>query len=102
MSPYVLVVAILLLTASGQVAFKQYHQCGRRRWLAAAVLQFVAVVPCSLVAVQRLGVAPVYVFMSLSYALVALAGWRLFGERIDRRQATGIATIVAGCVIFNL
>jgi drug/metabolite transporter (DMT)-like permease len=98
---FAMLALILLLTASGQLAFKQFHRVGQRAWLAAAVIQFVLVVPLSLLAVQRFGIALVYILMSLSYALVALGGWHLFGEPVGRRQAAGIAVIVAGCIIFN-
>jgi undecaprenyl phosphate-alpha-L-ara4N flippase subunit ArnE len=102
MSGALLLLGMLALTAAGQVAFKHHHLGGGRAWLAAAVALFVSVVPMSYLAVQRFGIAVVYLFMSLSYAVVALLGWRLFGERVRPRQWCGIGLVVAGCILFNL
>jgi drug/metabolite transporter (DMT)-like permease len=98
---YALLVTILLMTAAGQVAFKFRHVSGRWSFLVLAIALFVAIVPLTYLAVRQLGLATVYVFMSLSYGLVALLGWRIFGETIHRKQLYGILVIILGCVIYN-
>jgi multidrug transporter EmrE-like cation transporter len=40
--------------------------------------------------------------MSLSYGLVALMGWKLFGEPVSRRQVQGLALITLGCLVYTL
>ncbi|MDO5692852.1 MAG: SMR family transporter [Pseudomonadota bacterium] len=35
-------------------------------------------------------------------ALIALAGWTLFGQRLDAAAVAGIALIVAGVLVMNL
>lgn len=102
MTGYLLLLAVLLMTAAGQVAFKHYHLSGRRGFLLLAIGLFVTVVPMTFLAVRMLGLATVFIFMSLSYGLVALAGRYLFGETVTRRQAAGILVIMLGCLIYNL
>lgn len=46
-----------------------------------------------------LGTAPLSIafpLMSASYATIALAGAALFGERINRRHALGVAMVIVG------
>lgn len=102
MTGYVLVLVILTATAAAQVLFKHHHLSRRRAPLFAAVALFVAVVPLSYLAVRQIGLATLYIFMSLSYGIVALLGWKLFGESVSRMQVVGIATVTLGCVLYNL
>jgi drug/metabolite transporter (DMT)-like permease len=99
---YALLLVILLMTAAGQVFFKHHHVSGNRPSLFLAVASFILVVPLTFVCVRMLGLATVYVFMALSYGLVAFLGYRLFGEVVTRRQVFGILVIMAGCSIYNL
>lgn len=99
---YLLVVVMLLLTAAGQVFFKHHHVSGRKLSLLVAVGLFVAVVPLNFLTVRMIGLAPVYIFMSLSYGIVAFMGWRMFGEKVNRMQCLGIAIVVLGCAIYSI
>lgn len=99
---YLLLTAVLLLTAAGQVFFKHHHVSQSRRSLVLAIGSFVTVVPMTFACVRLLGLGTVYVFMSLSYGLVAFLGHRLFGEPVGRRQAAGTLVIMAGCLVYNL
>lgn len=102
MTSYLLILVMLLATAAGQVFFKHYHVSGRRISLVLAIGLFVAVVPLTFLAVKQLGLATVYIFMSLSYGLVAFMGWKLFDERVNARQVSGIMIVMLGCLIYNL
>ncbi len=99
---YAVLLYLLLATACAQVAFKQYHHSGKRSSLMLAIALFVSTPAGSLLAVRQLGVGKVYVLMSLSYALVAFLGQRLFGEKISRHQVQGLALITLGCVCYTL
>lgn len=102
MTGVLLVATILAATSAAQVLFKLHHVARSPRALVAAVALFVAVVPLSYLAVRQVGLATLYVFMSLSYGIVAFLGQRLFGERVPRMQAAGIALVVLGCFVYNL
>lgn len=99
---YLLLAMALLITAGGQVLFKHYHVAKATSSLILAVMSFVIVVPITFVCVRLLGLATVYVFMSINYGLVALAGTFFFGESMTRTQLAGIALVIAGCIIYNL
>ncbi len=99
---YVLLFASLLATAMAQVAFKYYHLSGRLRSLVIAIGLFVCVPPMNFLVVRELGVGRLYVFTSLSYALVAILGQRLFAETISRRQFQGLALITLGCFLYTV
>jgi len=42
------------------------------------------------------------VWSGLGTALIALAGWGLYGQRLDGAQLAGIALIIAGVLVMNL
>ncbi|KAF1713954.1 hypothetical protein CSC71_06160 [Pseudoxanthomonas sangjuensis] len=98
---YALLFLALLATASAQVAFKHYHLSARRRSLVAAILLFACIPPVTFLAIRGLGVGKVYVFTSLSYALVAFLGWKMFRERITARQVQGLVVITLGCIVYT-
>ena len=98
---YALLFLALLATAFAQIAFKHYHLSGRRGSLLAAVLMFACIPPVTYLAVRQLGIGKVYVLTSLSYAMVAFFGWRLFQERVTRRQVQGLAIITFGCLLYT-
>lgn len=100
LAAYLMLGFLLLATALAQVAFKQHHLSGHRRWLWAAIALFACNPPIALLVVRRLGIGEVYVLMSLGYALVALLGWKLFGERITGKQLQGLALITLGCLAY--
>ena len=99
---YLMLAFLLLATAFAQVAFKHYHHSGRRSSLFIAILLFVCSPPVAILAARQLGIGKVYVLMSLSYALVAFLGRKLFDEPISRRQLQGLAIVTLGCLIYAL
>lgn len=98
--PYLMLGFLLLATASAQVAFKHYHHSARRSSLFIALALFASCPPITILAARQLGIAKIYVLMSLSYALVAFMGRQLFEERVTRKQLQGLALITLGCVIY--
>lgn len=40
-----------------------------------------------------------YPILGLSYVLVALSGWLVFGEQINAQRAVGIALVIIGAVV---
>lgn len=98
---YGLLLLALIATACAQVAFKYYHFSGRRSSLIAALLMFSCIPPVTFLAIRDLGIGHVYVFTSLSYGLVAFLGWKLFGERLNRRQVFGLVAITLGCILYT-
>lgn len=99
---YLMLAFVLLATALAQVAFKHYHHSGRRSSLFIAIVLFVCSPPFTILAARHLGIGKVYVLMSLSYALVAFLGQKLFDEPISRRQRQGLALVTLGCLLYAL
>lgn len=99
---YLMLVLLLLATATAQTAFKHYHHAARRSSLFFALALFASCPALTILAARQLGIGKVYVFMSLSYALVALMGAKLFDERISRRQGQGLALITLGCILYAI
>lgn len=100
MLAYLLLLGALLTTALGQVFFKHYHLTRRPLSLVLAVGLFLVTPPMTLLAVHRLGVGTVYVSTGLTYGLVAFLGWTVLGEHVSRRQVTGLALIMLGCLTY--
>jgi len=109
-----LLIAYPLVLAAGQILFKRtalgVSGLPPLRWLtamlstpefyAACVLYGAATVLWVWV-LTRLSLAAAYPFVALSFVVVPLAGWWLFGEAPTLRGWVGIALIVAGVVIAN-
>ena len=55
-----------------------------------------------MLAVRGLGVGRVYATAALAYVAAPLLAIRMFGERMSLFQATGLALIVVGVVVYNL
>jgi multidrug transporter EmrE-like cation transporter len=49
-----------------------------------------------LVSLSRVELGYAYPFISLSYALILLASWTLFGESLTRNRVLGVAVICLG------
>ncbi len=92
----------LLCTVGAQLSFKAYHLRRQRMLLWMALVLFAAAVPSTMLAVRGLGVGRVYVAAALTYVAAPLLAIRLFGERIGKLQAVGLALILAGVVVYNL
>lgn len=99
---YVMLGFLLLATAAAQIAFKHYHHARRRSSLIIALALFASCPPITVLAARQLGIGKVYVLMSLSYALVAYMGMKLFDERVSGKQLQGLALITIGCILYAL
>jgi multidrug transporter EmrE-like cation transporter len=102
MTAWIALAFCLLCTVGAQLSFKSYHLGRSRIQLLLALALFAAAVPSTMLAVRGLGVGRVYVAAALTYVVAPLLAVRLFGERIGKLQATGLALILAGVVIYNL
>lgn len=102
MIAWVALALCLLCTVGAQLYFKSYHLGHRRVRLLVALILFAAAVPSTMLAVRGLGVARVYVAAALTYVAAPLLAVHLFGERIGKLQAAGLALILAGVVVYNL
>jgi multidrug transporter EmrE-like cation transporter len=114
---YVYIVATVLLTVYGQLAFKwQIDEAGpfpagtgaRLEYLAGLaanpwmVSVFVSVLAAAVTwgaALTRFELSVAYPFMSLSFVLVLLLSALLFNESVTAAKVVGVALIVAGLVI---
>lgn len=102
MTAWIALLASLACTVGAQLHFKSYHLQRRRSRLLLALVLFAAAVPSTMIAVRELGIARVYVAAALTYVAAPLFAIRLFGERIGKLQATGLAFIVAGVLVYNM
>ena len=92
----------LIVTAFAQVAFKKYSRDSRRGYLLLAMALFVAAPPLTYLAVKAYGLGPVYVSTGITYILVALAGWRFFGEVPTRRRGLAMGLVLSGVILFAI
>ena len=100
--PILALAGALATTAAAQVAYKAYS-LGRGRGLLVLTIVLFAMAPVlTYVAVKAYGVGLVYIATALTYILVALAGWRLFGERLGARRVAAMALIFCGILIYGL
>lgn len=97
---YLLLALAILATACAQIAFKHHHVSGRKSSLLLALAMFAGIPPLTYLAIRGLGVGRVYVFTSLSYALVVFLGREFFDEKVSREQLHGLALIVLGCMLY--
>jgi multidrug transporter EmrE-like cation transporter len=102
MTSWIALAFCLLCTVGAQLCFKSYHLGHRRIQLLLALVLFAAAVPSTMLAVRGLGVARVYVAAALTYVAAPLLAIHLFGERVGKLQAAGLALILAGVVVYNL
>jgi multidrug transporter EmrE-like cation transporter len=114
---YVYVVATVLLTVYGQLAFKwQIDEAGsfptgtaaRLEYLAGLAVNpwmisvFVSVLAAAVTwgaALTRFELSFAYPFMSLSFVLVLLLSALFFSEAVTAAKVVGVALVVAGLVI---
>jgi drug/metabolite transporter (DMT)-like permease len=68
----------------------------------AAVLSFLAGIYFWIIALKRIDLSLAYPSVSVSYALIAILSWRLFGEEIGAFRWIGIAVIMAGVTVMYL
>ena len=98
---YALLLVALLTTAFAQIAFKHYHNTGKRSSFVVALGLFLVIPPATFVAVRYLGIGKVYVLTSLNYAFVAFLGYKFFGETITKGQLQGLVLITLGCIVYT-
>src|SRR5690606_10221670 len=102
MLPLIALLGALGTTAAAQVSYKKYSLGHGRRNLYLTVLLFGAAPPLTYLAVKGFGVGTVYISTSITYVLVALAGWRVFGERPTRRRVVAMIFIALGILVYGI
>lgn len=101
MLPLIALLGALGTTAAAQVSYKKYSLGHGRHNLYWTVLLFGAVPPLTYLAVKGFGVGTVYISTSITYVLVALAGWRMFGEKPTRRRVVAMMFIALGILVYG-
>jgi EamA-like transporter family. len=89
-------------TAVAQVYYKKYSLKNDRGNLYITILLFGVVPPLTYLAIKGLGLGVVYISTSITYVLVALAGWRMFGEVPTPRRIAAMAFILTGILVYGL
>jgi drug/metabolite transporter (DMT)-like permease len=90
----------LLLTASGQLAFKFGVANHRRPVTGMGLIALGAAMVCTLFALRTLGIGLVYLSTGLTHVLI-LAGSRfILHERIPLNRLVGAAAIIAGVGLY--
>jgi len=70
-------------------------------WFLSAVLLYGVATVAWIFVLQSVPIGRAYQFMSLSFVVVPVGAWWIFGESMDVRQAVGVAVIVGGIAIGN-
>lgn len=94
--------AALAATAAAQVTYKAYSVGRGRAYLHATVLLFALTPVLTYAAVKAFGIGLVYIATSLTYVLVAAAGWFMFGERPGARRLVAMGFIFVGILVYGL
>lgn len=102
MMPWIALALSLACTVGAQLGYKAYHLRRRPALLLLTLALFALAVPSTMLAVRGLGVGRVYATAALAYVAAPLLAIRMFGERMSLFQATGLALIVVGVVVYNL
>lgn len=93
------IVTEIIATLALRAATRQGHLW---QWAIVAV-GYIAAFALLALALRSIGVGTAYAIWSgLGTAGIALAGWLLFGERINAVGLAGIVLIIAGVVLLNL
>jgi drug/metabolite transporter (DMT)-like permease len=95
-------IGALAATAAAQVTYKAYSLGGRRLQLYATVFLFGLTPVLTYVAVKAFGIGLVYIATSVTYILVAAAGWFFFAERPSVRRVAAMGFIFSGILIYGL
>ncbi|MEZ5890006.1 MAG: EamA family transporter [Xanthobacteraceae bacterium] len=115
MVPYLMLLAVVLLTVYGQLVIKAgaiahatEASSGKLPYLVAmfsdigvlsGLMAAVAASACWMLAIERLDVAYAYPFMALCFVLVPVGATFLFGERLPPIQLLGIGLIIVGVTV---
>lgn len=93
----------ILAEVVGTAALKASDGFTRPGPAAVTVLSYAAAFYCMSLTMRSLPVGVIYAIWSgAGIVLISLAGWALFGERLDLAAIVGIGLIVAGVLVLNL
>ncbi|WP_242165848.1 EamA family transporter [Lysobacter sp. M15] len=89
-------------TAAAQISYKKYSMEHGRRTLCLTIVLFGIAPPLTYLAVKGFGVGTVYMSTAITYVLVALAGWRMFGEKPTHRRIVGMGFVLVGILVYGI
>lgn len=108
-SIHLLAVLCVTLIAVGQVLFKYaaralgsagtFFDLGVMSIIVAALLLYGFATLVWIVLLQTAPLSRLYPYMALSFVLVAIASWLVFGEHLALGQMAGLGLIVAGLLV---
>lgn len=92
----------LVLTASGQIAFKLGTTTKNRLVVACGLAALVAAMVCSLFALRTLGIGFAYLSTGLTHVLILFGSRFILHEDVPRERWMGAAIIVAGVSLYGV
>ncbi|NMC24839.1 MAG: 4-amino-4-deoxy-L-arabinose-phosphoundecaprenol flippase subunit ArnE [Serratia sp.] len=108
MTGFLLVLAVSVITCSGQLCQKQAAQVSGKgvarvlRWLALAVLLLGIAMLLWLRVLQLLPLSLAYPMLSLNFVLITLCARWFFHEQVDGRHWFGVALIMSGIALMSV
>ncbi|MFC7301542.1 EamA family transporter [Cognatiluteimonas weifangensis] len=95
-------IGAIVATTVAQISYKKRSIGGSREYLIAAIAFFAVTPALTYIAVKILGVGITYMSTSVTYILVSIAGWVIFGETIKRRKVLALSLIATGIATYSL
>lgn len=92
----------LILTASGQMAFKSGVSRSQRPLVIVGIAALGLAMVCSLFALRTLNIGFVYMATGLTHVLVLVGSRWILGEAIPRDRWTGAMLIIGGVLLYGL
>jgi small multidrug resistance pump len=103
MHPWILLVAAILCEVAATTALKAADGFRRPLPTAIALAGYLVAFWCLSLALRSIPVGIAYaVWSGVGIALISLAAWWLYGQRLDAGAILGIALIVAGVAVIGL
>lgn len=103
---FYLSIAVVLLTAIGQLFLKKGAQLNKSLFLNCYVLLgysiFVIVIFLSISLMRYLPLKYISIIVSFSYPTTVLLAMIVLNEKISRKALLACLIIVSGCIVFNL
>lgn len=105
---YLMLLGFSLLMATGQMLFKVAADAGRGKpmplalfngWLVMALALYGAATLLWVFILRSTPLSIAYPFAALSFVIVPIGAWALFGEPLGWRYAAGMALIIGGILL---
>lgn len=89
------------LTLSANEIFNILWRIGTNPYVVVGLFIYVCGTVFWLAALSRVDLSFAYPFASLSYIVMIVGGWQLFGERVDVWRVLGSTAIIAGVLLIS-